>query len=100
MPFNECPEPRERPPDPPKLSPEQERALEAAHAKTWRGVSQEEFETFLRNYPRPLEVVPRAASEGDTRVWIDPTLGEGIEFVALSRGSYGYELRRVLATEP
>jgi hypothetical protein len=95
-------------PDPPKLSPSQVRALEeriaaqeaarVAHAKLWRYVPPTEFEAYLREYPRPLEArPPLSAGKADYRVWIDPTLGTGLQgVVAQGCGTcYPYEVRRL-----
>ena len=41
----------------------------------WSDASALEFETFLRSYPRPLEVRPPLAQKVNYREWLDPSLG-------------------------
>src|ERR1700756_3935961 len=41
----------------------------------WFDVSLEEFEAFLRDYPRPLEARPSLTTKANYREWVDPTIG-------------------------
>ena len=41
----------------------------------WIDVSQLEFDAFLRDYPRPLEVRPPLSRKARYREWLDSTLG-------------------------
>jgi hypothetical protein len=41
----------------------------------WLDVSREEFEAFLRDYPRPLEARPPLERKANYREWLDPALG-------------------------
>jgi len=41
----------------------------------WFDVSLAEFEAFLREYPRPLEVQVLLGEQSNHREWIDPTIG-------------------------
>jgi hypothetical protein len=70
-------------------------AAHAAHAEKWRGVTGTEFETFLRDYPRPLEARPPLFFKANYREWVDPTVGAWPEGAVAKGGSaYGYHLRR------
>lgn len=63
----------------------------------WFAVSLAEFETFLRDYPRPLEARPALNRAVGYREWVDPTLGSWPQnAVAKSRTqgrSPGYQVR-------
>jgi hypothetical protein len=43
--------------------------------ESWCDVSLAEFESFLREYPRPLEARPPLSRKANYREWVDPTLG-------------------------
>jgi hypothetical protein len=65
----------------------------------WYDVSQLEFEAFLRDYPRPLEVRPPLSRKANYREWIDLTLGQWPENAVAKRwrrgGCHGYQIRPV-----
>jgi len=43
----------------------------------WREVSLAEFEAFLREYPRPLDIQPPLTQrKANAREWLDVSLGE------------------------
>lgn len=46
-----------------------------AARENWCDVSALEFETFLRNYPRPLEARPALHRKARYREWLDPARG-------------------------
>jgi hypothetical protein len=63
----------------------------------WFDVSSAEFETFLRDYPRPLEARPPLSRATSYREWVDPTFGSWPQSaVAKSRRQgrcLGYQVR-------
>ena len=63
----------------------------------WRDVSVQEFEAFLRRYPRPLEARPPLTRKANYREWVDVTLGDWPRnAVAKSYrrgGCHGYQVR-------
>jgi hypothetical protein len=48
---------------------------ESALRERWFDVSLAEFEAFLREYPRPLEVCLLLGEWADHREWVDPSIG-------------------------
>jgi hypothetical protein len=66
--------------------------------ENWSDVSPGEFQTFLREYPRPLEARPPLSRKANYREWVDLSLGRWPEnAVAKSwkRGRcLGYQIRR------
>jgi hypothetical protein len=60
-------------------------------------VSHEEFERFLREYPRPLEARPLLSRKARYREWLDPALGSWPNNAVAkcwARGSrHGYQVR-------
>jgi len=65
----------------------------------WRDVSLAAFETFLREYPRPLEARPRLTPRARHREWMDATLGSwpaNAVAKCWTRGrSQGFQIRSV-----
>jgi hypothetical protein len=63
----------------------------------WLDVSRLEFESFLREYPRPLEARPPLTRKANYREWIDPALGKwpGNAVAKCWRrgGCQGYQIR-------
>jgi hypothetical protein len=49
--------------------------LPFAAREHWRDVSLAELESFLREYPRPLEARPPISRKANYREWVDPALG-------------------------
>lgn len=64
----------------------------------WQDVSREEFEAFLRDYPRPLEVRPLLERKANYREWLDPALGawpdNAIAKAWKRHGCSGWQIRR------
>ena len=64
----------------------------------WSEVTPAEFEAFLRDYPRKLEVDPPLMRLADYREWSDPKLGkwpDNAVAITSMRGRYtGYQIRR------
>jgi len=64
----------------------------------WSEVTPAEFEAFLRDYPRKLEVDPPLIHLADYREWSDPALGkwpDNAVAITSMRGRYtGYQIRR------
>ena len=63
----------------------------------WRDVPREEFERFLREYPRPLEARPPLMRKANYREWVDPTLGNwpgnAVAKAWRRGGCHGYQVR-------
>jgi hypothetical protein len=66
--------------------------------ENWSDVSLGEFQTFLREYPRPLEARPPLSRKANYREWVDLSLGrwpENAVAKAWKRGRcLGYQIRR------
>ena len=69
----------------------------------WLNVSREEFEAFLREYPRPLEARPPVERKANYREWLDPALGawpDSAVAKAWKRGNgNGWQIRRATSDQ-
>jgi hypothetical protein len=67
----------------------------------WLDVSREEFEAFLRHYPRSVEARPPLEHKANYREWLDPTLGtwpdNAIAKAWKRNSSNGWQIRQLLA---
>jgi len=63
----------------------------------WCDVSAPEFESFLHDYPRPLEARPPLHHKANYREWVDPSIGAWpLNAVGKSwkrGGCLGYQIR-------
>jgi len=68
-----------------------------AAPERWFDVSLGEFETFLRDYPRPLAARPPLDRPATRREWVDPTLGNwpgsAVARCRKQRHCAGYQIR-------
>ena len=68
-----------------------------ASRECWSDVSIAEFEAFVRDYPRPLEVRPLLRQQANYREWVDAALGKwpgnAVAKCWKRGGCLGYQIR-------